>query len=126
MQESLQYFTHDDEIWIKLDAGTQEYMSRVNRSEVPMDKVMSNILLVARQRPVIIQSLFPMVFDQEPPPQEIDEYILRLQRFQKRRGANFAGANLFGDPADCPSGLRAHAAEKTFPHQPAHQGWRRD
>ena len=68
VQESLQYFTPDDEIWIKLDAGTQDYMNRVNRSEVPLDKVISNILLVARQRPVVIQSLFPLVFGEEPPP----------------------------------------------------------
>ena len=78
VQESLQYFTPDDEIWIKLDTGTQDYMDRVNRSEVPLDKVISNILLIARQRPVVIQSLFPLAFGEEPPPQEIDEYILRL------------------------------------------------
>jgi wyosine [tRNA(Phe)-imidazoG37] synthetase (radical SAM superfamily) len=78
VQESLQYFTPDDEIWIKLDAGTQDYMNRVNRGKVPLEKVLSNILLVARQRPVVIQSLFPLAFGEEPPPQEIDEYILRL------------------------------------------------
>jgi wyosine [tRNA(Phe)-imidazoG37] synthetase (radical SAM superfamily) len=78
VQDSFLYFTHDDEIWIKLDVGTQTHMDRVNRSEVPLDKVLSNILLVARQRPVVIQSLFPMAFGQEPLPQEIDEYILRL------------------------------------------------
>src|ERR1019366_254255 len=73
VQDSLQYFTPNDEIWIKLDAGTQEYMDRVNRSAAPLDKVISNILLVARHRPVVIQSLFPMVSGQEPPPEEIDE-----------------------------------------------------
>ena len=36
VQESLQYFTHEDEIWIKLDAGTQQHMDRVNRSQVPL------------------------------------------------------------------------------------------
>jgi wyosine [tRNA(Phe)-imidazoG37] synthetase (radical SAM superfamily) len=79
VQESLQYFTPDDEIWIKLDAGSQDYMKRVNRGEVTLEKVLSNILQVARQRPVIIQSLFPMIAGQEPPPREIDEYIFRLR-----------------------------------------------
>jgi wyosine [tRNA(Phe)-imidazoG37] synthetase (radical SAM superfamily) len=78
VQDSLKYFTHDDEIWIKLDAGTQEYMNRVNRTEVPLEKVIENILLVARLRPVVIQSLFPRVLGEEPPMEEIDEYILRL------------------------------------------------
>jgi wyosine [tRNA(Phe)-imidazoG37] synthetase (radical SAM superfamily) len=86
VHDSLQYFTPDDEIWIKLDAGTQQYMTKINRSEVPLEKILSNILLVGRQRPVIIQSLFPMVLGQEPPPQEIDEYIFRL-RDLKSNGA---------------------------------------
>jgi wyosine [tRNA(Phe)-imidazoG37] synthetase (radical SAM superfamily) len=83
VQESLQYFTRDDEIWIKLEAGTQAYMDRVNRSEVPLEKVIANILLVGRQRPIIIQSLFPLILGQEPPPEEIDEYILRLSDLKK-------------------------------------------
>jgi wyosine [tRNA(Phe)-imidazoG37] synthetase (radical SAM superfamily) len=94
VQESLQYFTHDDEIWIKLDAGTQDYMNRVNHGEVPLEKVISNILLVARQRPVVIQSLFPLIFGQEPPPEEIDEYILRL-RDLKRSGARISLVQIY-------------------------------
>ena len=94
VQESLQYFTPDDEIWIKLDAGTQDYMDRVNRSEVPLEKVISNILLVARQRPVVIQSLFPLVFGEEPPPQEIDEYILRLNDL-KNGGARISLVQIY-------------------------------
>jgi wyosine [tRNA(Phe)-imidazoG37] synthetase (radical SAM superfamily) len=83
VQDSLQYFTGEDEIWIKLDAGTQFYMDRVNRAQVPLEKVITNILLVGRQRPIIIQSLFPLVSGQVPPPQEIDEYILRLDDLKK-------------------------------------------
>jgi hypothetical protein len=51
VQDSLQYFTHDDEIWIKLDAGTQSYMDRVNRSQVPLEKIIDNILLVGGSGP---------------------------------------------------------------------------
>lgn len=94
VQDSLQYFTHDDEIWIKLDAGTQAYMERVNRSKVSLEKVIANTLLVGRQRPIIIQSLFPMVFDQEPPPEEIDEYILRLNDL-KNAGARISLVQIY-------------------------------
>jgi wyosine [tRNA(Phe)-imidazoG37] synthetase (radical SAM superfamily) len=94
VQDSLQYFTPDDEIWIKLDAGTQDYMNRVNHSEVPLDKVLSNIFLVARRRPVVIQSLFPMVFDQEPEPHEIDEYIFRLNEL-KNGGAQISLVQIY-------------------------------
>jgi wyosine [tRNA(Phe)-imidazoG37] synthetase (radical SAM superfamily) len=78
VQEGLQYFIREDEIWIKLDAGTQEYMDRVNRSEVPLDKVLENACRVGRKHPIVVQSLFPLIAEQEPPEEEIDEYIHRL------------------------------------------------
>jgi wyosine [tRNA(Phe)-imidazoG37] synthetase (radical SAM superfamily) len=82
VQEGLRYFTREDEIWIKLDAGTQAYMDRVNRSEVSLDKVMENARLIGRKRPIIIQSLFPLIAGQEPPPEEIDHYIQRLRELK--------------------------------------------
>jgi wyosine [tRNA(Phe)-imidazoG37] synthetase (radical SAM superfamily) len=94
VQESLQYFTHEDEIWIKLDAGTQEHMDRVNRSQAPLEKVISNIVLVGRQRPVIIQSLFPLVEGEEPAPEEIDEFILRLDDL-KQAGARISLVQIY-------------------------------
>jgi wyosine [tRNA(Phe)-imidazoG37] synthetase (radical SAM superfamily) len=94
VQESLQYFTHDDEIWIKLEAGTQAYMDRVNRSEVPLEKVMANILLVGRRRPVVIQSLFPLVLGEEPAAEEIDEFVLRLNDL-KEGGARISLVQIY-------------------------------
>jgi wyosine [tRNA(Phe)-imidazoG37] synthetase (radical SAM superfamily) len=94
VQDSLPFFTQEDEIWIKLDAGTQSYMDRVNRSQVPLEKVLTNILLVGRQRPIIIQSLFPLVLGQEPSPEEIDEYILRLHDL-KNGGAHIALVQIY-------------------------------
>ena len=94
VQESLQYFTHDDEIWIKLDAGTQSYMSQVNHSEVALESVIANALLIGRQRPIVIQSLFPLVGGQEPPPEEIDEYILRLNAL-KMGGAQISLVQIY-------------------------------
>jgi wyosine [tRNA(Phe)-imidazoG37] synthetase (radical SAM superfamily) len=78
VQEGLQYFIPEDEIWIKLDAGTQEYMDRVNRSEVPLDTVIGNACRAGRKHAIVIQSLFPLIAEQEPPEEEIDEYIHRL------------------------------------------------
>ncbi|MGP8198245.1 MAG: radical SAM protein [Limisphaerales bacterium] len=94
VQKSLQYFTPDDEIWIKLDVGTQDYMDRVNRSEVPLEKVLENILLVGRRRPVVIQSLFPLAFGEEPLPQEIDAYISRLKEL-KNNGARISLVQIY-------------------------------
>jgi wyosine [tRNA(Phe)-imidazoG37] synthetase (radical SAM superfamily) len=82
VQEGLKFFTAQDEVWAKLDAGTQATMNRVNRPDCPLEKVLANILLVARQRPVIIQSLFPMLNGQEPTGEEIDAYVRRLNELK--------------------------------------------
>ncbi|MGA2557640.1 MAG: hypothetical protein ABSG04_15335 [Verrucomicrobiota bacterium] len=78
VQDGLRYFTREDEIWIKLDVGTQEGMDRINRSQVPLDKVMENTWLIGRNRPIVIQSLFPRLGEWEAPTEDIDEYIHRL------------------------------------------------
>jgi wyosine [tRNA(Phe)-imidazoG37] synthetase (radical SAM superfamily) len=80
--EGLRYFTRDDEVWIKLDAGTQEYMDSVNRSEVALEKVMQNALNLGRLRPIIIQSLFPSIEGQGPSHDEIAQYIARLNELK--------------------------------------------
>jgi len=80
--EGLRLLTRDDEIWAKLDAGTQAYMDRLNKPNVPLHRVLSNILLVARHRPVVIQSLFSAVHDEGPSGQEIEEYARRLKELK--------------------------------------------
>jgi wyosine [tRNA(Phe)-imidazoG37] synthetase (radical SAM superfamily) len=83
VQDGLQYFTGDDEIWVKLDVGTPAYMDLINRSQVPLEKVVENLMLVGRQRPIIIQSLFPLYLGQQPPQEEIDAYISLLGNLKK-------------------------------------------
>lgn len=82
VQEGLRSFTKEDEVWAKLDAGTQSYLNQVNRTRVSIEKVQANILLVARTRPVVIQSLFPLINGQEPTPEEIEQFALRLKALQ--------------------------------------------
>jgi wyosine [tRNA(Phe)-imidazoG37] synthetase (radical SAM superfamily) len=94
VREGLRYFTAEDEIWIKLEAGTQAYMDRVNRGQVSLQKVMQNALLVGRQRPVVIQSLFPLVDGIEPPEEEIDEYLERLTEL-KEGGARISMVQIY-------------------------------
>ena len=78
----IKLLTTEDEIWAKLDAGTQEYMDRVNRSQVPLWRVLGNILALGKQRPIIIQSLFPLINGQKPARQEIDQYVQRLKELK--------------------------------------------
>ena len=94
VEQGLQYFTSEDEIWIKLDAGTQAYMDRVNHGNAPLEKVVSNVMLVGKRRPIIIQSLFPLVMEQEPPREEIDEYIRLLIKL-KGEGARISMVQVY-------------------------------
>ncbi len=70
--------TPGDEVWAKLDAGTQACMEVVNSPEVSLETVLANILELGRRRPVIIQSLFPLIHGGEPPDDEIAAYAQRL------------------------------------------------
>jgi wyosine [tRNA(Phe)-imidazoG37] synthetase (radical SAM superfamily) len=83
VQHGLRHFTLSDEVWAKLDGGTQAYVNRVNRASVPLDKILSNILLLGRQRPMVIQSLFPAINGEEPPLEEIEQYAHRLLELKK-------------------------------------------
>jgi len=78
----LEFLTRSDEIWIKLDGGTQSFLDKVNRPNVPLEKILGNILLVGRRRPVVIQSLFPAIHGDEPPFEEIQEYAQRLKELR--------------------------------------------
>lgn len=77
-QDGLKLFTPDDEVWAKLDAGTQGRMNEVNHPDCPLDKILENILFVARQRPVIIQSFFTLLNGKEPSAEEVHQYAQRL------------------------------------------------
>lgn len=76
-----------DEVWAKLEAGTQEYMNRINRPDCQLETIIANILTLARQRPVIIQSLFPSTHhnghEETPPPSEIEAYVQRLRELKE-------------------------------------------
>jgi wyosine [tRNA(Phe)-imidazoG37] synthetase (radical SAM superfamily) len=80
--EGLGLFTPSDEVWAKLEAGTQDYMTRVNKADFTIEKILANILCLARQRPVIIQSLFPAINGEGPPANEIEAYAQRLKELK--------------------------------------------
>jgi wyosine [tRNA(Phe)-imidazoG37] synthetase (radical SAM superfamily) len=90
----LEILTKSDEIWIKLDGGTQGFVDKVNRPNVPLEKILANILLVGRQRPVVIQSLFPAIHGDEPPFEEIQEYAQRLKEL-KAGGAQISLVQIY-------------------------------
>lgn len=69
---------NNGEIWAKLDAGTEDYYRRVNRPNVPLREVLDNILAVAREREIVLQSIFMNLEGQPPTDAEIVAYADRV------------------------------------------------
>ncbi len=67
------------EIWAKLDAGTEAFFQRVDRSPVPLSRILENITQAARIRPLVIQSLWMQIDGQPPDPAEIQAFCGRLR-----------------------------------------------
>jgi len=114
-QDGLKLFTQQDEIWAKLDAGRQTYMNKINRPACSLEKILANILLVARQRPVIIQSLFPMLNGEEPSAEEIEQYALRLREL-KEAGAQLPLVQIYSATRPSAHSSCGHLPLKTLAH----------
>lgn len=93
-QEGMGLLSPTDEVWVKLEAGTQEYQNRISGSAIALEKILGNILLVASQRPVVVQSLFPAIDGDEPPAAEIKEYAGRLKEL-KDAGAQISLVQIY-------------------------------
>jgi wyosine [tRNA(Phe)-imidazoG37] synthetase (radical SAM superfamily) len=113
VQQGLKFFTKLDEIWAKLDGGTQAYLNKVDRMNVPLEKVLANILMLARQRPVLIQSLFPSINGEEPPLEEVEQYAQRLKEL-KSGGAQIPLVQIYSATRPTPNSGCGHLPLKTL------------
>jgi wyosine [tRNA(Phe)-imidazoG37] synthetase (radical SAM superfamily) len=86
--------TRQDEIWAKLDGGTQAYIDYINRAEVPLAKLLENIRDLGRLRPVIIQTMVPAINGENPFRSEITEYAARLREL-KEAGAQISLVQIY-------------------------------
>jgi wyosine [tRNA(Phe)-imidazoG37] synthetase (radical SAM superfamily) len=76
VREALPQF---DELWCKLDAGSEGYFQRVDGTRMPLARVLDNLLLVARERPIVVQSLFLALDGEGPDDAEVDAWAERLR-----------------------------------------------
>ena len=113
VQEGLRYFTGQDEVWAKLDGGTQAYIDTVNLPGVPLEKIMANILWLGRRRPVVIQSLFPSLNGREPAAMEIEEYAQRLKEL-KEAGAQIPLVQIYSATRPTPHSGCGHLPLKSL------------
>jgi wyosine [tRNA(Phe)-imidazoG37] synthetase (radical SAM superfamily) len=68
-----------DELWCKLDAGSEPYFQLVDGTRLPLQRVLDNLLLVARERPVVLQSLFLAMDGVGPDDAELEAWAGRLR-----------------------------------------------
>jgi wyosine [tRNA(Phe)-imidazoG37] synthetase (radical SAM superfamily) len=67
------------EVWAKLDAGTEDWYRQVDRSDVPLSRVLGNLRDLGRRRSLVIQALWCRLHGQAPPAHEIAAWIDRLR-----------------------------------------------
>jgi wyosine [tRNA(Phe)-imidazoG37] synthetase (radical SAM superfamily) len=113
VQEGLSHFTRSDEVWAKLDGGSQEYLDKVSKVHVPLEKIMANIIALGRQRPVVIQSLFPAVHGEEPPEHEIEAFAARLLEL-KRAGTEISLVQIYSATRPAPRSEYGHLSLKSL------------
>ncbi len=76
----------EGEVWAKLDAGTEPYFKEVNRTAIAFNRILKNLALTARPRPIVIQSLFMKLHGAPPPAIEIEAYCERLNEIVRGGG----------------------------------------
>jgi len=69
---------NNGEVWAKLDAGTEAYYRAINRTAVSFQRILSNLTSTARERPIVIQSLFLKMHGHAMPQAELEAYCQRL------------------------------------------------
>jgi wyosine [tRNA(Phe)-imidazoG37] synthetase (radical SAM superfamily) len=67
-----------DELWCKLDAGTEAYFQRVDGTTFPFARVLRNLRETVSRRPIVIQSMFCTTEGEGPSDEEVREWGRRL------------------------------------------------
>ena len=68
-----------DELWCKLDAGTEAYFQVVDGTRLPFRRILDNLLLVARERPIVIQALLLALDGAGPDEAEVGAWVERMR-----------------------------------------------
>lgn len=68
-----------DDLWCKLDAGSEGYFQLVDGTRLPLQRILDNLLLVARERPIVIQAMLLTLDGAGPDDAEIAAWVDRMR-----------------------------------------------
>ena len=94
VQQALDVLGERGEVWAKLDAGSAEHYHLIDRTEVPFQRILDNLLLAGQRRPLVIQSMFACLHGIPPSVTEIDAWVGRLTALQAG-GASIARVQVY-------------------------------
>ena len=68
-----------DDLWCKLDAGSEAYFQVVDGTRLPFRRILDNLLLVARERPIVIQAMLLTLDGTGPDDAEVAAWVERMR-----------------------------------------------
>jgi wyosine [tRNA(Phe)-imidazoG37] synthetase (radical SAM superfamily) len=77
---------NNGEIWAKLEAGTEDYYQQVDRTTIPLARIIDNITEASGMRPLVIQALFMRIRGEPPPAAELEAFCQRLKDIREAGG----------------------------------------
>ena len=75
-----------DELWCKLDAGTEPYFQKVDGTRIRFSLVLRNLRDVARQRPITLQCMFLRLAGEGPSTEEQQAWAARIHEILEAGG----------------------------------------
>ena len=79
-------YKNNGEVWLKLDAGSEDFHKKVSGSDIQLRVIIQNIKSVSIRHPVVIQSCFFRIDNSPFPISEIEDYCLLLKEIVESGG----------------------------------------
>jgi histidinol dehydrogenase len=97
------------DIWLKIDAGTPEWYQKMNRSEIPFEKLIAKIKEFAALAPVTVQTMLCAVDGEGPPPGETRAWERLILELAGNGTAGIRKVQIYGKVRPAPEGVKASA-----------------
>lgn len=83
------------EIWAKLDAGTESWYKKVNRSPVKFETILNNLTKAIQCHPICIQTMLCSIRGEQANDEEIEHYLENVTRIYNACPAHFVEVQLY-------------------------------